>query len=53
MPWAQAGATQFYAHLRLIDKGRAIRWLVVCNDLDLRAFGPAKRSCPRLLTTVP
>ncbi len=35
MPWPQTGATQYYAQLRLPDKGRAIKGLVVCNDWDL------------------
>ncbi len=50
----QTGATQYHAQLGLPDKGRTIKCLVVCNDWDLtRAFGPAKRSGLRLLSTVP
>ncbi len=30
MPWAQSGATRFHAQLRLPDKVRAIKGLVVC-----------------------
>ncbi len=35
MPRPQTGATQYHAHLGLPDKGRAIKWLVVCNDWNL------------------
>ncbi len=35
MPWPQTGATQYHAQLGLQDKGRAIKWLVVCNNWDL------------------
>ena len=49
MPYPQTGAT--HAQLELSDKGRAIKGLVVCNRS--RALGPAKRSGPRLLSTVP
>ena len=49
MPWPKSGATQYHAQLGLPDKGRAIKGLVVCN----RALGPAKRSGPRFLSTVP
>ncbi len=34
MPWPQTGANQYHAQLGLSDKGRAIKVLVVCNDLD-------------------
>ena len=50
MPWPQTGATQYHAQLGLPDKGRTIKGLVVCNDWNLN--GPAKRSGPRLLSTV-
>ena len=50
MPWHQTGATHYHAQLGLPDKGRAIKGLVICNDLE---FGPTKRSGPRLLLTVP
>ena len=54
MPWPQTGATQSHAQLGLSEKGREIKGLVVCNDWDLaRAIGLAKRSGPRLLSTVP
>ena len=49
IPWPQTGATQYHARLGLPDKGRAIRGLVV---LGSTAFGPDKRSGPRLLSTV-
>ncbi len=52
MPWPKTGATQYHAQLGLPDKGRAIKGLVVCNK-GSRALGPAKRSGPRLLSTVP
>ena len=29
MPWPQTGATHYLVQLRLIDKGREIKWLVV------------------------
>ena len=35
MPRPQTGATQYHARSELPDKGRAIKGLVVCNDLDL------------------
>ncbi len=35
MPWPQTDATQNHAQLGLTDKGRAIKVLVVCNNLDL------------------
>ncbi len=53
MPWPKTGATQYHAQLGLPDKGRAIKGLVVCNSWGSRALGPAKRSGPRLLSTVP
>ena len=34
-PWPQTGATQYNAHLGLLDKGRAIKRLVVFNNWDL------------------
>ncbi len=42
MPWSQTGATQYHALFGLPDKGRAIKWLVVCL-LGPRAFRPPKR----------
>ena len=44
MPWPKTGATQYHAQLGLPDKDRAIKVLVVFNDLALgsRVFGPAK-----------
>ena len=35
MPWPQTGATQYHAQLGLLDKGRAIKGLVVCNNWDI------------------
>ena len=35
MPWTQTGATQYHAQLGLLDKGCAIKGLVVCNNWDL------------------
>ncbi len=35
MPWPQTGATQYHTQLTIPDKGRAIKVLVVCNDLNL------------------
>ncbi len=35
MPRPQTGATQYHEQLRLPDKGRAIKGLVVCNNWDL------------------
>ena len=35
MPWSQTGATQCHAQLGLLDKGRAIKGMVVCNKWDL------------------
>ncbi len=40
---------QLVAMHRLIDKGSAIKGLVVCNSWDVSAFEPAKLSCPALL----
>ena len=36
MPWHQTGATQHHAQLGLPNKVRAIKKLVVCNDLNLK-----------------
>ncbi len=38
MPWPTIGATQYHVQLRLPDKGRAIKGLVVSNNLDLGVF---------------
>ena len=35
MPWPQTGVTQYHAQLGLPDKGRAIKWLVVCTNRDI------------------
>ncbi len=35
IPWPQRGATQCHAQLGLLDEGRAIKRLIVCNDWDL------------------
>ena len=54
MPWPQTGATHYHAQLGFPDKGRAIKGLVGClQELGSRALGPAKRSGPRLSSTVP
>ena len=46
-------STHYYAQLGLPNKNRSIKGLVVYNGWDLCiAFGPAKRSVPRLLLTV-
>ncbi len=34
MPWPQTGTTRYHAQLGLPNKGRAIKELVVCNDLE-------------------
>ncbi len=48
MPCHKTGATQYHAQLRLPDKGRAIKGLVVYTNCDLEPwFGP------RLSLTVP
>ncbi len=48
----QTGVTQYHAQLEIPDKGRAIKGSVVRN-MGYRAFRPAKRSGPRLLSTIP
>ncbi len=35
MPWPQTDATHYHAQLGLLDKGRAIKGLIVCNIWDL------------------
>ena len=35
MPWPKTGATEYHAQLGLLDKGRAIKGLVVCYSWDL------------------
>ncbi len=35
MPWPQTGATLYHAQLGILDKGRAIKVLVVCNNRDI------------------
>ena len=36
MPWPpKTGANHYHAQLGPPDKGRVIKWLVVCNDWDL------------------
>ncbi len=39
-PWLKKGATHFHAQLGLPDKGRTIKWLVVCNNYDLELVDP-------------
>ena len=54
MPWPQTGPTQYHTQLGLLDKGRTIKGLVVCNNcLDIEPLDLLKRSGPRLLSTVP
>ncbi len=38
MPWRKTGAFQYHAQLGLLDKGRAIKGLVVCNNWDLEPW---------------
>ncbi len=38
MPWPQTGATQYHTQLGLLDKVRAIKVLVVCNNWDLEPW---------------
>ena len=38
MPWPKTDATQYHAQLGLPDKGRAIKGLVVGNNLDLEPW---------------
>ncbi len=56
IPLPKTGVTHYYAQyqtqLGLPDNGSAITGLVVCNGWDLELFGPAKRSGPRLVSTV-
>ena len=47
MPWPPTGATQYHAHL---GQNHLIKGLVV---FGIRAYGPAKRSGLKLLSTVP
>ncbi len=39
MPWPQTGVTQYYAQLRLPDKGRVILGFVVYNYWDVEPLG--------------
>ncbi len=48
IPWLKKGATHYH-----LDIGRVIKWLVVWNSWYISALGPAKRSIPKLLPTVP
>ncbi len=34
MPWPKTGANHYHAQLELPHKGRAIKGLVVCNNLE-------------------
>ncbi len=47
MPWPKQAQK-----IRLPDKGRTIRGLIVCNGWDLDPLALPKRSGPRLLTIV-
>ncbi len=38
MPWPKKGATQYHAQLELLDKGRAIKGLVVYTNWDLESL---------------
>ncbi len=38
MPWPQTGARHYHVKLELLDKGRAIKGLVVCNNKNLEAL---------------
>ncbi len=49
----QAQLNTMHAQLRLPDKGRATKGLVVCNSWDLEPWDMLKRSGPSLLSTVP
>ncbi len=51
--WRLGGKQAHLITIRLSDKLRTIKGLVVCNGLVLRAFGPAKQSGHRLFSTVP
>ncbi len=48
MPWPKKGATQHHAQLGLLNKGRVIKGLIICNSWDVNDFGPAKWSGPTL-----
>ncbi len=37
-PWPKTGATQYHAQLRLLEKDRTIKGLVVCNSRDLEPW---------------
>ena len=45
--------TQYNEQLRLPDKTRAIKELVVCNSWDTSTIGPSLGSGPTLITTIP
>ncbi len=47
----QTGATQYHAQLELPNKGRAIKGVGCLQWFGSRAYGPGKRSSPRLLLT--
>ncbi len=54
MPLPKIDAIYYHAQLRLQEKGRAIKnWQLPAYWLGFRAFGPAKRSIPMLLSTNP
>ncbi len=42
MLWPITGVTQYNAQLGLLDKGRAMKRLVVCNSRDVGAFEHGK-----------
>ena len=49
----RTGGTHYYVQLRFLDRGRTIKVLVVCNNLDLCALGPIMNVCSILLLSVP
>ncbi len=52
MIWPKTGTIIYHTQLRLSEKGRVIKGLVICTIWDVRALIPAKRSDPTLLSTV-
>ena len=52
MPWPKIDTSHAHFAKALPDKGRTIKGLVY-NEWDLEPFEQAKRSGPRLLSTLP
>ncbi len=50
---AKTGKTDYHAELGLLDKGRTVKGLVVCNRWDVSDFRPVKRSSLKLILTFP